>query len=63
MPFDQVYLSVLENDEEILDFCIKKRICGRTLNDACHFSNIQETKNQIKQVKEVEKSLNLQKKF
>ena len=56
MPFDQVYLSVLENDEEILDFCIKKRILlAGPLTMLAILSNIQETKNQIKQVKEVGK--------
>ena len=56
MPFDQVYLSVLENDEEILDFCIKKRILlAGPLTMIAILSNIQETKNQIKQVKEVGK--------
>ena len=54
MPFDQVYLSALENDEKILDFCIEKKILlAGPLTMVAILSNIQESKNQIKQVKEV----------
>lgn len=60
MPFDQVYLSVLEHDEDILDFCIKNKILlAGPLTMLAILNNIQESKNQIKQVEEVDKIIKI----